>query len=278
LSIADDVTAERILPAIHEVRADFGVVTKDYAITAAQADYRVPSRAAFGVVREVSIIDANGVNGTDLPLATVEEMVRYGGSGTPVRHVIEGDRIVLLPTPAATTGTLRVKYYRRPSALVAASTSADEQPHAITSGATTTQITIGTHAFDQTGETIDIVQAKPPFDVLAMDVPVTTVDATTVSIGTAVTTAAVGDYICGPGETPIPQLQAELHPVLAIGAAAEVLRRVKDGQANAREAEFMAKLSAVVSAMAPRNHGETPRVVNHYSALRYGMRRWWPES
>lgn len=275
LAIADDVTSERVLPAIHSIRQDFGVVTSDIAIVAAQADYRIPSRAAFGVVREVVIVDTNGVELFDIPWAEVEERPQFAGSGEPQRHTIEGDRVVLLPTPSSSVGTLRIKYYRRPSVLVAPSTAADEAPHIITATPTATEITIGTHGFDQL-DTLDIVQGRPPFDVLAQDIPVASTSATTVTIAAGVSTAVVGDYVCTAGETPCPQLTAELHTVLAIGAAAEVLRRAKDAQAGARESEFNDKLAAVVMSMAPRQHGEPKRVINHHSYLRGGgLPRIW---
>ncbi len=277
LAICDDVISERMLPAIHAVRQDYGVTSTDIAIVADQRDYRIPSRAAFGVVREVVLLDANGEIALDLPLASVEEYALYPLTGEPCAHAIEGDRIVLLPTPASATGSLRVHYYRRPSVLVAASTSADEQPHAITSGATTVTVTLGNaHGFD-VADVVDVVQAKPPFDVIGQDKTVTQADATTVTYATAVSIAATSDYVCTAGETPVPHLPAELHPVLAIGAAAEVLRRAKDPQAGEREGEFERKLAAGVSAMVPRNHGEPRKIVNHYSALRSGRRvgGWW---
>ena len=272
LTIADDVIVERILPAIHATREEYGVTSTDYAVTAGQADYRIPSRAAFGVIREATYIDANGL-GYDLPLVDVEQIDTYATSDvSPIGHAIEGDRVVLVPEPTSTSGTLRLRYYRRPSVLVAASTGSDEAPHAITSGATTTTLTIGTHAFDE-GDLIDIVQAQPPFDVLAQGISVVNPTGTTIGIVTAVTTAATGDYVCTAGETPVPHLPAELHAVLAIGVAAEILRRTKDPQAGDREAEFERKLGVCVSAMQPRNHGEPPKIINRFSPLRQG-RRW----
>lgn len=268
LGIADDVTSEVVLPAVHAIRQDYGVATTDIAIVEAQSDYPIPSRAAFGVVREVVIVDANGETLADLPWAEAEERPYFAGSGNPTHHTIEGDRVVLLPTPSTSTGTLRIKYYRRPSVLVAASTSSDELPHAITL-VQDEVLTIGTHAFDL-ADVVDVVQGKPPFDVLAQDVALAAVAATTVTLPAAVSTIAIGDYVCTAGETPVVQLTAELHPVVALGAAAEVLRRAKDAQAAAREAEFVAKLERVISAMSPRQHGESKRVVNHHSYLRGG--------
>ena len=276
LLVADDVTVERILPAIHAAREEYGLTSTDVALVAGRSDYRIPSRAAFGGLRHVGYVDSGGTY-RELNFLDPEEIDLLSGldPADALEYTVSGD-VVRIPEPSSASGSLRMRYFRRPSVLVAASTGADEQPHAITSGVGGTTLTIGTHAFDN-GDVADLVQAKPPFDVLAQDIALSGVTGTTVDIPAAVTGLAVGDYVCTAGETPVPQLPAELHAVLAIGCAAEVLRRGKDPQSAEREAEFERKLASIIGAMSPRVQADQRKIINHFSPLRHGRavyQRW----
>ncbi len=275
LRMADETLQRKILPPLHALRQGWGVAYTDYTVTADKSDYILPSRASFGVVRMVSLLDSSGNPVGPLAALNLEDTEAYQGqtaSGLSAfaGFIVVDDAVRLVPTPASTTGTLRVWYYRRPGTLTAASTSADELPHAITSGATTTTLTVGTHGFDN-GDLVDVVQANPPFATLAQGVTVSGVTATTLDIPAALSSAATGDYVCTTGQSPVPQVPAELHEVLALGVAVQVLRE-SGGQDRFQMAleEFRDELKDVLGLMSPRQKGQPERLANAASTLARG--------
>ncbi len=271
LRMADECLSDDVLMALHSRNSDYGVAVEDQAITAGVQDYPIPSRALWGIVRDVSVLDAAGAFVQKLPWLDLEDLDTYAGStsvgGAYDGVVVVDDVLRVVPTPASTTGTLRIRYYRRPGALTAVSTGSDESPHAITANPTSTTVTIGTHAFDS-GDYVDFIQANPPFATLAQRVALTGVAATTITIATGVDDAAVGDYVCASGESPVPQVTAELHTVLARGVAAQVLAESGSAERHAVAlAAYDSALTRAVSMLAPRNLAGPARLVNRTSGL-----------
>lgn len=274
LSMADDLMVEDLLPDLHRRGSEYGVATYDQAIVAGTDTYRMPPRALFGVLRDVLVLDAQGV-GRTLPWLELEQADLYVNSGGApyAGYVVQGETVRLLPEPTQSIETLRMRYLRRPGRLVAPDASSTEQPHTITANPTSTTITIGTHGFDQ-GDLVDFVQATPPFDVLAQDVPLTAVAATTITIGTAITTAVVGDYVSTAGESAVPCIPAELHPLLARAVAVQVLEESGSTERYVMAAQKLeAARERIMNMLAPRVRGTPQRLVNPYSTL--GRQRAW---
>jgi hypothetical protein len=275
LRYADEEHRTGILPALLRIREEYNVTHSDQSITAARQSYRIPSRAQLGLVRKVFLLDTSG-NAKEPPYLAPETLELYSGQTAALSgiggYTVSGDEVYLLPTPANTEGTLRIKYYRRPSKLVAPSTAADELPHVITAGVTTTTLTLGAaHGFDD-GDLVDVVQANPPFSVLAQSIAVSSVTGTTVNIPAVITDLAVGDYLATAEETPVPLLPAELHSVLAQAVAVRVLKESGSlARHSLASAQYDRDLGSCLSAMTPRQRGSATKVFNPYSPLRSRM-------
>lgn len=275
LGMADEVLAQSILPAVHALRQEWAVAVQDYTVTAGTADHRLPARALFGAVRSVVLLDSSGAVVGPLGPLTYDEALAYSGTTTAgpggyAGFVVVDEAVRLVPTPATTSGTLRVSYLRRPGALTAPSTAADESPHAITINPTSATVTLGTHGFDQ-GDLVDFVQANPPFATLAQGVELLNAVGDTIIMASGVTGAAVGDYVCTTGTAPVPQIPPELHPVLARGVAVQVLEE-SGGQDRYQMGleRYERALRAVLGLMSPRQRGEPERLGNAYSRLGRG--------
>ncbi len=117
LALANGEMVE-LYAAVLGVREEFFVTDKDYAITAAQAAYAIPTRAAGARLREVVKVDSAGVR-TNLDKMDLEDLNSLDTtSGEPTNFYLKGNKVYLYPTPSTTTGTLRLSYLRRPNRLV----------------------------------------------------------------------------------------------------------------------------------------------------------------
>lgn len=272
LQMADDALVEEILPPLHALNSEFGVTSLDRAVVSGTRDYLMPSRALFGVLRDAHLLDSAGYDLGPLDVYDVEQADAFTNiSGEPDGYLVMGDVVRLAPTPTQSY-TLRLYYLRRPGRLVKASTAADEAPHAITAGASGTTLTLGAaHAFDN-GDLVDLVQAEPPFSVLAQGIAVSGVTGTTVNIPAAVSGLATGDYVCTTGESPVPQIPAEAHPLLARAVAVQAL---EESGGEERYLEALERLKStkdeIFNLMAPRTQGTPRRIVN-----RAGLGPRWP--
>lgn len=278
LNMADRELRDTIMPHILDRREDYYVVYHDFAITANQQRYRLPSRAHFGLLRDASILASDGRLTADLKLASVEQVEYFAAITSDATgiglYALEGDTVVLLPTPSTTDGsTLRLRYYRRPSKLTAAASGHCVAITAINGNV----LTLGaSHGFT-TSSVCDLVQANPGFDVLDFDQTLSATASTTVTWPTTVPSdLAVGDYVCIANETPVPQVPAEFHSVLAQAVACKVLEQLRDDRLGAAVTKLGRDLEAAAGGITPRNHGAARKIVNRASALRGPRRRFIP--
>lgn len=277
LAIADEKTLAVVIPRIEAVREEYYVATSDVAVAANTSEYRIPKRAASGVLRDVSWIDAAG-NGGGPAFAPLGERDIYAGAvgatAAMPRFTIQGDYVVILPAPASASGTLRLRYYRRPSKLVA--TTAAARVTGI-SGAVYTCADVPTAM--TTSTPLDLVCGQPTFAAIADDETpsgVATGASGTLTFASAITGAAIGDHFAQSGETPVPQIPESMRDGLADLVAAEVLLALGNAAGmQMRAALGEASIQKAAGAMTPRVHGKSPVTVNWNSPLRAGRRRFY---
>lgn len=117
LALCDDEITGTLWPLLHSGQGDWHLAYADHAITSGQALYRLPSRT-WGPIKDIVFVD--GGQQSPCSVVNIEELARLG-RGTPAgqRYVayVDGDAIGLHPEPTATSGTLRIRYYRTPNAL-----------------------------------------------------------------------------------------------------------------------------------------------------------------
>ncbi len=249
LLMADEETQTLLMPAILKYREEWLTYDYDHSITAAQTTYRVPPRAYGGKLRLVKVVDAAG-NITHPSKITAERVQEFNGTNsstvTPTHYWQKHGAIVVEPTPSATSGTLRMTYYRRPSRLVASASLPT-----VTAINTSTRVVTMTasHGFT-TSSVLDIIRAKPEFDALAIDQTPTVVGGSTLMTFAALPTdLAVGDYIVTQQTTPVPQVPAECHPILAQMVANRVLTSLgflEELKAGEEALKQMLEASAIV--------------------------------
>lgn len=284
LAHGDKEMQARLLPLVLGVREEFYIATKDYAITGGQGSYRIPPRSIGGRLRDVFMVQSGG---TPRNLARIEPErmleLRVTQPGVPWAFYVEGNNIVLVPTPASTNGdTLRLKFFARPNRLVLA--SAARQISTITANTPSAGITRITCASNvpssfTTSVTYDIVRATPNFEHVGTDMAASTVSAANVHIAASLlpsdftTVNYVNDWLCLAEESPIPQLPAELGQLLAQRVLCRVLDSIGDIEALApAERQAIDMEHAGAKLIQPRVEGEPRRVLGQ---ILFRGRRFW---
>jgi hypothetical protein len=179
-------------------------------------------------------------------MGTEEDYIGYSGqTGKPEKFLIEGDEVVLLPTPSE-SGTARFRYYWKPNLLIATESCAKITAISSAGGTTTIDVDTDLTASLSTGSEVDFLSAQSPYMLWAFEVALTAISSTQMQMATAdIDNAAgtvepqVGDYICPTGYANIPMLPYEFHPVLAQMIAVRQLAGIGDlNKWNAAKAEL----------------------------------------
>lgn len=284
LSLADDQMKTRFVPAIRAARADWYSAFEDTALVAGQDAYRIPHRAASSSVRTVLWYDSSGRRFECYPVSMSDQHAYSTRSGRPQWYAIEDDRVRLIPKPASALGTLRIYYERRPATLI--ETSGALQVAGELSDATTLVVSAGAvnpSGILAEGDLADLVKKDPPFSACFIGREITDIslvfgayliffeyDSATMQLPTSDSVAT--DWLCPAGESPIPQIPPELHPLLALVTAAEYLQPIDPEAYDTLMGDFSARFEQAIKLLSPRQQGRQQKMRGG-STLRRGVRR-----
>lgn len=276
ISAANRELKRLFVPSVRKVRAEYYVTHVDLTLVADQSLYRIPHRAATNSVRQVFWLDSSGRVQAELTPVSLADHVDYTNRpGRPAKYTIKDDHLVLLPAPSSALGTLRVLYERRPSSLILVSSAqAITSVVEISSGVFIIETDGTESAFH--GDVGDIVRAQPPFSLAMRDVTLAQPAPPFASLLQATasswdTDPAVGDFVCAAGESCIPQIPVELHPLLALASAVKLLRPIDADGSRELQAELDLSLPQVLASLAPRQQGKQIKLRSTSSYLRRGM-------
>lgn len=251
-----------IVPMMLKLNEEYFVQYKDFTITQG-AKYRIPKRAIGSMIRDLKVIDAGG---------NQQNLARLYEEDRPLNktgYYIERNQVEL--SNDFTTGTLRMKYFGRPSTLVL--TTACAQITSINTGLN--QVVVSSVPSTMTTNTIiDFVQASNPCDLLGMDYTISGVSGTTLSFSALPDDLEEGDYICIAGESPVPMVPDELHQVLIQSALCKTLSSKKDKQYKDEMDTLMRVKEDAINMLDPRvqnnsNKVRTGKLLGFFSTRRY---------
>ena len=222
LDIAYDCMLSQIIPEVIKIREEYYVKHADSSITIAKVAYPIVSRAMAGILREVKVISGSTIK--DLIRVDLQDIDEVR-TGTPDSFYVEGNDLMLYPTPSATAGTLRQYYFIRPSKFVPVTETA--MITAINTATKTVTVTIPTGW--TTASIFDLVKGTAHYDIIDFDLTASSVGAGVIIFSaTLPTSLVVGDYVCLAGESSFPFLPQEGHAALVQMSAASALESMGD--------------------------------------------------
>lgn len=206
LRLADFELQTAILRMILGARENFYLTYTDYP-TVSTYLYAIPLRAIGGAVADIQIVNGNVLYPT-VRTEVNEQYATNAPAAGPYSFYLKGNYIVL---PGVSGATVRIWYYTRPNALVAASAGCQ-----ITSIASNVLSFASIPTTITTATPCDLIKDQPGFDGLSLDVTPTAVGATTITFSASdvPTTLAVGDWVTLAGQTVVPQIPVEFTPLL----------------------------------------------------------------
>ncbi len=217
LALGDEETRSKMIPLILKHMEEFYVTTQDFPVISQTNTYAIPYRAIGMALRDVQMYAASDADTkVGLERLSPEELFSgIAGSRFLIKKsgfYLQGNSVILYPTPVSTLGTLRMSYYMRPSSLI--STSLCGLVTVVNSGAN--QVTVAAAPSGITTSTlVDFVRAVPGFECTAIDQTITNIAGTVYTFsGSLPGNLQVGDYVCPAGQTCVVQVPVELQPLL----------------------------------------------------------------
>lgn len=224
LLIADAEMQSTILPLVLDLGNEYYITYKDVAVTANLQSYDIPPRAVGMKLDRVVIINSSG---NIRPLSQMAPIFQETTvPSQPENFFLQRNQICLYPVPdGGNYGTLRQYYFLRPGKLVLTSAATT-----ITAVDTTTNtVTIGSVPSSwSTSNTFDLIRQDGGVEQLSVDLGASSVSASAITFTASLPTGLrAGDYVSLSGESPLPQMPAELRPVLAQGVAARIRQAMR---------------------------------------------------
>lgn len=276
-----------IVPSVIEAQQDYYLYEQVIPLTSTTTKYEIPYRAIGNKIRDISFVqlDPNG------RITSRAIMTRMGiadqvynnsvNSDKPYAYFMTGSEINLIQDPntvQATNTGLAVSYYLRPNTLVP-----NDEVAVIASMATvgnTVEITVSNFPDKfQSGILIDFIRSKSPHSVISFDITPTAFDSVTKKITfnasdlPSVTnigyTLQAGDYIALATETCVPQIPSDLHVMLAVRVASQILSALGDTEGLQTSNAKLSELETNAKTMITERVEDSPmKIVNRAGSIR----------
>lgn len=255
LLLAHEELQSKILPEILSVREEFFVTYKDFPIVANQATYVIPNRAIGMGLREVKIIvGSDVVNLTQI----TPEAITSTATGSPTSFYLQDNNVVLYPTPATASNTLRLYYCKRPSKLVLTSDAA--LISSIDTATKTVTVTAVPSSWT-TSNQFDLIKQDGACENLAIDQSITTINSTDITFtNTLPESLTVGDWVSLRYTSPLVQLPEEYITALSQATSCRVIQSMRLPGLDAEMAQLKIMLDMAKKLIGPRVTGETKKI------------------
>lgn len=264
LSLADEVIKSHILPAILATREEYYISYYDHSLVSGTTAYAIPPRAVGMLAREIQYIDSAG-NITNLTRVSVDRLHLISPvttSAQPEAFYLRGDDVVVLPTPSASSGSLRIYFAVRPGDLIAAASGAVISAINTSTNIVTVSSIPSTWA---TADVFDLVQRNGSQRYLSLDLTSTLVSGSAITLPSLPSALAIGDYVSPASYSPLVQMPPDFRPVLATLVAAEMLLSMNQPSGEKMFAKGIRNLEIATKMITPRVIGEDEVITPDWS-------------
>jgi hypothetical protein len=223
-----------LVPSILQNKDEYLVYKDSIPVVPGNSIYPIPPRAIGNKLREVNYSD-DGRNEYNMTQVAVDDKMNNAyiqQSGFFANQFyVEGSDIVLHPNSFSFSGYLIMYYYLRPNYLVKDEKVAYIKSIDRTAGTITLNTVPSTY---NTGLLFDFINCDSPNDILKIDVPVISINTVTKTItldpSNIPSDLGIEDYVAIAGESCVPNVPTELHPMLAQRVAMRALEALGDTQ------------------------------------------------
>jgi hypothetical protein len=261
LSIATRELRGHIAPMIMKEREEYLLSVKDF-VAEQGTRYRIPERAIGAKLRDVTYIDASGYE-RGLPRLNYRDVEDDEADG----FYLDGGMLVLRSN---VTGTVRMRFYVRPSKLVVASRVGTIDSY--TAGLATVTLTGSVPtAMQAVGTQLDFIRANSPYDIICGNMLSEDTSSSPLSLfpgegelefGRAAD-VEVGDFVAIAGETHVPQIPDDLWPYLVLRTGRAVCEAIGDDAGVNRISKHLKEFAeSLPSIIAPRVDARPQKIVN----------------
>lgn len=253
LATADDELQTVIVPLMLSLRSKYLLSSLDYTTTPA-IRYAIPP---FAIGRSIQNIAMVGADGRESELTFVDHDREMEGSawdswardflGGRSGYYLSGDDVILYPQ-ARPGLTLRIFYYRLPNRLAliencARVTAVDSGTGVVSVSGLPLEWTVGT--------SLCCVAGIPGFPLRFEARAAVAAGSGTVTLAD-VSSIIVGDWLAPEGDSPIPQIPVEAHPMLAQAAVTKLHESLGDPRLSNAQAKYKEIRDGFVTANTPR--------------------------
>lgn len=278
LDILDEEMNVQVLDKLVRLHGENLTISVDIPRNAS-GSYSIPNRALGNKLRDVSLLNGNTIY--EMSQISIGELPDYSNSQDTYSQLdlfyIENNKIKLVTTTRS-YDSIRMRYYLRPNFLTKV-----EESGIVSSITTNTVAGTITLSMSQIGKNFtssnkyDIIGKETPNKIKSMDL--TAVSLTTGGTGNIVFNISdigeylddieVGDYISLAGETPVPNIPTEMHPLLAQAAAIQLLESLGDTEALQNAVARMDKMVTAVQTLIDARVELAPKKIKpRHGALR----------
>lgn len=264
IAIANEELQSYLVPTITSQREDYFIAHYDVAINAPNLAYRLPTRAVGQALRHVWLVDPSSML-QPFPRISRDDLV-----ACPSGFYLDGNVLSIATDAPDTIGQLgnfiRMDYFQRPNTLVA-STAVGTITN-INAGAK--QVTVSSAPGTFTSSVLyDLVRAIPGFECLGIDLMASIAGNVLTFSNALPSDLLVGDTVALAGQSNIPQIPPEGHPLLAQRVAVKCLEALGDAEQIQTAGGVLARMETdFVKMIAPRVAGNIERIVNRRSLFR----------
>lgn len=282
IEFMNDEMASTIIPLIHSVQQEYWVNIHDVTLTQNQVDYKIPIRGAANGLRLVTMLDTNG-NEIAYPLlrpemtASASNWLSPYSTSTLYGFYMQDDHIVMFPNSVVTNpvNRIRFRFERQPNQLCPTLDAA----HITAIDTNTSTITVDNIPEDWTDSLeFDWINGAIAFQSKGDDLTVSSIDTNTLEIivDDLPTDAAVGDWFCLAGTSPIAQIPFQVFPFLAQCTANLCMAGMADTEpyADGKKKEMQMK-EDLLKLLQPRDMGNVQTIVNRDGLFNNGAFWGW---
>jgi len=269
------------VPHLLQNHEEYLVNQIDYATVDADnnliTSYPIPSRAVGNKLRDVSYVDTTG-NVYELHRVSLEDLSDYNNdfvNDYPQLFYVQNNNIRLVDGSPNVNETIRMHFYLKPNKLViedrvATISSIDRVTGLITFANIPTALIGATE--------LDFIQANSPNNIIGFDITPLSIDSATSSVTFTATDIPkdlqIGDHVSLAGETVVPQLPTELHPILAQRVAVHCLEAMGDAQGQQIAQSRLDQMEqSMLTILDNRVEGAPEKVNNRHGPLREATRK-----